>query len=143
MGYVKPAACKLSKHYIAAYHYLFSLPLFESSLSSDKEKESALNAAAALEKRDEAVLAAGSDFGKALDSYKALIAEQSINIEGVDDAAEAAKLAYASYKAGGSTWLDVESADLKELQAKTTTASTNAEILLKLAVLDNLTGSVK
>jgi len=99
-----------------------SLPLFESGLTADKEKESALNAAAVLEKRDETVLAADSEYAKALDAYKALLAEQSINIEEVDDAADAAKLAYESYKAGGSTWLDVESADLKELQAKTTTS---------------------
>jgi len=118
-----------------------SLPLFESGLSVEKEHESALNAAAALEKKDEAALAAKRDLDKALDAYKALVSEQALNIEAVDDAAEAAKLAYDSYKAGGGTWLDVESADLKTLQAKTTTASTNTEILLKLAVLDSLTGT--
>lgn len=117
-----------------------SLPLFESGRSAEKEKESALNAAAALEKRDEAALAAKRDFAKAQDAYKALLAEQSINIEAVDDAAEAGRLAYEAYKAGGGTWLDVESANLKALQAKTTAASTNAEILLKLAVLDSLVG---
>lgn len=120
-----------------------SLPLFESGRSSEKEKESAFNAASALEKRDEAAIAAKRDFDKALDAYNALMAEESINIEALDDAAEAAKLAYEAYKAGGGTWLDVESANFKELQAKTTAAETNAEILLKLALLDNLTGSVK
>jgi outer membrane protein TolC len=120
-----------------------SLPLFENGRSSDKEKESALNAAAALEKRDEAALAARRDFDKALDAYNALMAEQTINIEAVDDAAEAAKLAYEAYQAGGGTWLEVESANLKALQTKTTAAETNAEMLLKLAALDSLTGSVK
>ena len=120
-----------------------SLPLFESGRSAEKEKESYSNAAAALRYKDEAVLAAKRDYNKALDAYNALMAEESINIEALDDAAEAAKLTYEAYKAGGGTWLEVESADLKELQAKTTAAETNAEILLKLAVLDNLTGSVK
>jgi len=120
-----------------------SLPLFESGRSSEKQKESALNEAAALAKRDEAAASAKRDFDKAADAYKALMAEQGINIEAVDDAAEAAKLAYEAYKAGGGTWLDVESANLKALQAKNTAVSTNAEILMKLAVLDNLTGSVK
>lgn len=120
-----------------------SLPLFESGRSSEKEKESVFNAASALEKRDEAAIAAKRDFDKALDAYKALMAEESINIEALDDAAEAAKLAYEAYKAGGGIWLDVESANFKELQAKTTAAETNAEILLKLALLDSLTGSVK
>ncbi|HAH31401.1 MAG TPA: hypothetical protein DCL44_03700 [Elusimicrobia bacterium] len=118
-----------------------SLPLFESGRSFEKEKESTLNAAAALEKRDEAALAAKRDFDKALDAYKAFMAEQYINIEAVDNAAEAAKLAYEAYKAGGGTWLDVESANLKELQIKTTAASTNAEILLRLAILDSLSAT--
>lgn len=115
-----------------------NLPLFESGRSSDKEKESSLNSAAALEKRDEAALAAEKDFEKALDDYRALVAEQNINIEAVDAASEAAKLAYEAYKAGGGTWLEVESANLKALQAKTTAAETNAGILMKLALLDSL-----
>ena len=120
-----------------------SLPLFERGRSSEREKENRFNAAAALEKRDEAALSAKRDFDKAQDAYKALMAEQPLNIEAIDDAAEAARLAYSAYKAGGGTWLDVESANLKELQAKNTAVSTNAEILLKLAVLDSLTGTVK
>jgi outer membrane protein TolC len=117
-----------------------SLPLFEKDLSRQREKESELSSEAALRRRDEAALAAGRDFDKARDAYKELLAEQAVNIEAVDDAVEAAKLAYESYKAGGSTWLDVESANLKTLQAKTAAASANAEILMKLAVLDSLNG---
>ena len=118
-----------------------SLPLFESGRSSEKRRESELNAGAAVEKKSETALLAEKDFRKSLDAYNALMAEQAINIDSVDDADEAAKLAYAAYKAGGGTWLDVESANLKLLQAKTTAASTNAEILVRLARLDSLTGS--
>jgi outer membrane protein TolC len=117
-----------------------SLPLFESGLFSEKEKESALNAASALEKRDEAALAAERDFKKTSDAYKALLAEESINLEALASAAEAAKLAYEAYKFGSGTWLEVESANFKELQARTAAAETKAEILLKLALLDSLTG---
>ena len=115
-----------------------SLPLFESGRLADRQKESLLNADAAAAKRDEAVKAAGLDYAKALDSYKALMEEQAINIDALDDATEVEKLSYAAYKAGGGTWLDVESANLKELQAKTTAATANAEILIKLAQLESL-----
>ncbi len=115
-----------------------SLPLFEDGRLADRRKESLLNAAAAAAKRDEAIKAAGLDYNKALDSYRALMEEQVINIDALDDAAEAAKLAYEAYKAGGATWLEVESANLKELQAKTTAAAANAEILIKLAQLESL-----
>jgi outer membrane protein TolC len=115
-----------------------SLPLFESGRSSEKRRESELNAAAAAERRDEAALAGEKDFRKALAAYGALMAEQAINIDAVDDAEEAARLSYDAYKAGGATWLEVESANLKALQAKTMAATANAEILIKLAVLASL-----
>jgi outer membrane protein TolC len=117
-----------------------SLPLFEKDLSRERQKENEFNAEAALRRRNDAEQAAGRDFSKARDAYRELIAEQAVNIEAVDDAVEAGRLAYASYLAGGSTWLDVESANLKTLQAKTTAATANAEILMKLAVLDSLNG---
>ena len=115
-----------------------SLPLFESGRLAEREKESRLNADAADRRRDEAARAAGRDFAAAQDDYGALMEEQALNIDALDDAEEASKLAYAAYKAGGGTWLDVESANLKALQAKTTAASSNAGILMKLALLDSL-----
>lgn len=117
-----------------------SLPLFESGRLAQKRRESELHAAAAEERRGEAALAAGRDFSKALDAYNALLAEQAINIDAIDDAGEAARLSYEAYKAGAGTWLDVETANLKALQARTTAAAANAEILQKLAVLDSLSG---
>jgi len=115
-----------------------NLPLFESGRLADRERESRLNAQGAAARRDEAARAAASEYSKAITAYKALLEEQAINIEAVDDAAEAARLAYEAYKAGGGTWLDVESANLKALQAKTTAATANAELLLRLARLENL-----
>ncbi|OGS09115.1 MAG: hypothetical protein A2270_08580 [Elusimicrobia bacterium RIFOXYA12_FULL_51_18] len=115
-----------------------SLPLFESGRLAEREKESRLNAEAADAKRDEASGEAGRDFAKALEEYNALMEEQLLNIEAVDDAQEASKLAYEAYKAGGGTWLEVESANLKALQAKTTAASADAGMLMKLALLDSL-----
>lgn len=115
-----------------------NMPLFESGRLAEREKESRLGAEAASERRDEAARAAGRDFSRALDAYNALMEEQAINIDALDDAEEAGKLAYAAYKAGSGTWLEVESANLKALQAKTTAASANAEILIKLALLDSL-----
>lgn len=119
-----------------------NLPLFEGGRLAERRRESELNAAAAAERRAETALQADKEYRKALDAYAALLAEQEINIDAVDDAAEAARLSYEAYKSGGATWLEVESANLKELQARTTAATANAEILLKLALLDSLTGSV-
>ena len=115
-----------------------SLPLFEGGRLAEREKENRLSAEAAAERRDEAARAAERDFMDALDGYNALLEEQDLNVEAVSCAEDAAKLAYAAYRSGGGTWLEVESANLKALQAKTTAASANAEILMKLAVLDSM-----
>ncbi len=120
-----------------------SLPLFEKDRTSEKERENLAAARASLERGADAERSAARDFAEARDAYSALGEEQSINIEAVDDAAEAARLAYDSYKAGGGTWLEVESANLKELQARTTLATVNAEMLLKLAVMDSLSDEEK
>lgn len=115
-----------------------SLPLFESGRTEEKRREGEANARTALERRSEAERTAARDFAAARDACRALLAEQEINSEAVSEASEAARLAYDAYKAGGGTWLEVESSNLKELQAKTTAATTNAEILLKLSQLDSL-----
>ncbi|MBU2573535.1 MAG: TolC family protein [Elusimicrobia bacterium] len=120
-----------------------SLPLFESGRSEEKRKEGEMNAASALERRDETLRAARKDFEGTKDAYRALLTEQSLNIGAVAEAEEAARLSYEAYKTGSGTWLEVESANLKALQARTTAASANAEILLKLALLDSLGPGVK
>ncbi|HNW45489.1 MAG TPA: TolC family protein [Elusimicrobiales bacterium] len=118
-----------------------SLPLFESGRSGEKRKESELNAKTALERRADILRAARRDFDAARDAYAALLAEQALNIEAADDADDAARLAYDAYQAGGGTWLEVESANLKVLQARTTAAMTNSEILVRLAQLDSLSAN--
>ncbi|OGS50438.1 MAG: hypothetical protein A3J79_02030 [Elusimicrobia bacterium RIFOXYB2_FULL_62_6] len=115
-----------------------ALPLFESGRSEEKRREGELNAKAALERRDEVLRAAGRDFYEARDAYRALRSEQELNSAAVAEAEEAARLSYDAYNTGSGTWLEVESANLKVLQAKTAAASVSAEILLKLSLLDSL-----
>lgn len=115
-----------------------SLPLFESGRSSEKRKEGEKNAEAALERRGETLRAARKDLEAARDAYRALLSEQALNAGEIQEAEEAARLSYEAYRTGSATWLEVESANLKVLQARTTAASANAEILLKLALMDSL-----
>lgn len=115
-----------------------NMPLFESGRLDEKEQESRLEAEAATALRGEAARAAAGDYALALDEYRALLDEQGINIEASEEAAEAARLAYAAYKSGGATWLEVESSNLRALRARTDLASANSGILIKLAVLDSL-----
>lgn len=115
-----------------------NMPLFESGRLDEREKESRLTAEAASALRDEAARRSARDYYLALDEYRALLDEQAVNIEAAEEAGEAAGLAYAAYKSGGATWLEVESANLRALRARTDLASVNAGVLIKLAVLDSL-----
>jgi outer membrane protein TolC len=114
------------------------MPLFESGRLDERERESRLTAEAASALRDEAARESERGYYLALDEYGALLDEQALNIEAAEEADEAARLAYASYKSGGATWLEVESANLRALRARTDLASVNAGVLMKLAVLDSL-----
>jgi len=54
------------------------------------------------------------------------------------EAEELAGLVYESYKAGRSTFIEVQSANLRELEAKVQSAKTDVQILIQLAVLSSL-----
>ena len=78
------------------------------------------------------------DWHKARDEYAALDDIESLDRESLEDTAEIAKLRYASYENGGSTILDVETADLDALQAQIGAAQTKTQELIQLATLESL-----
>jgi hypothetical protein len=61
-----------------------------------------------------------------------------VNREAVRESDELAGLIYDSYKAGTSTFLEVQSSNLRQLQSKVRVASTDIQILIQFAILDSL-----
>jgi len=78
------------------------------------------------------------DWLKAQDQLLGLNSQQEINRQAVAEAGELAKLIYDSYRGGRSTFIEVETANLRELEARVQSAKTDSQILMQLAVLASL-----
>jgi len=115
-----------------------SVPLFEGGKNDARSLEAQNKAQSADEKRADLARSITRDFLKARDHYNALAAQQGINTRFAAEAQEAASLTYASYKAGRSTYLEVQSANLRVLSARTILANTDAQMLIDLALLASL-----
>ena len=75
---------------------------------------------------------------KAQDQTASLRLQQILTRRAAERAAEVARLRYQAYKLGQLRYLDVEDANLKEVQAKVDAATTNVNLLIQLANLESL-----
>ena len=75
---------------------------------------------------------------KARDQTASLRLQQVLTRRAAERAEEVARLRYEAYKLGQLRYLDVEDANLKEVQAKVEAATTNVSLLIQLANLESL-----
>jgi hypothetical protein len=78
------------------------------------------------------------DWLKSKDRLESLKAQNAMNQEQVEQTATLADLVFKAYKIGGASFLEVQSASLKALEAGTAQASSATQILIELATLDAL-----
>lgn len=116
-----------------------SMPLFDYGKTRGEAEELRQRSQAAERLRDAAAEELDRDRRKAQDQLLGLEERLRLNREAVLEAAELSKLTYDSYKAGDRTFLEVQSANLRELEATVEAARTETELLIQLAVLDHLT----
>ena len=112
--------------------------LFESGLANKRaaEQESESNSAGELEKQARSDFA--RDWNKTMDQLANLKEQKIINDISVSEAARLAEITYKSYTAGSATYLEVEDANFKSLEAGIDSAATKVQILLNLATLASL-----
>jgi outer membrane protein TolC len=116
-----------------------SMPIFDWGHSFKQASAARAQADAAEARRTQAQADWERDLAKADDQYKALRDEAVLDQQSAVEADDFAKLVRDSYRAGRSTYLEVESADLKSLQAQVQSARTHVQVLLQAAVLKSLT----
>ncbi len=116
-----------------------SMPLFDAGRASRQSSAARAQAEAAEARQRQAFGDWERDVQKARDQYTALQDEALLDEETAQEAAAFSKRVSESYRSGRSTYLEVESADLKVLQARVTLARTQAQLLLQAAVLRSLT----
>ncbi|MBI5209645.1 MAG: TolC family protein [Elusimicrobia bacterium] len=115
-----------------------SMPLFEWGRSADRAKEGEGRAHAASKRQEQAWKDLGRDWNKSSDQLANLKSQQEINKANVAEASELAGLVYDSYQAGRSTFLEVQSANVRALEAKVIAVRTDVQVLMQLAMLGSL-----
>lgn len=115
-----------------------TLPLFEGRQTARAVSEQKHLAGAAESRRDLANEELRRDWDVARAALGSLRAQQAVDASSVEETEELARLIYLSYKAGRSNYLEVQSANLRALEAKVQAARTRALVLIRLAALANL-----
>ncbi|MCX5786526.1 MAG: TolC family protein [Elusimicrobia bacterium] len=118
-----------------------NLPVFEGwRLTREIEARSA-DIDSVKARKDRAADGLSLSWEKAQDQLSSLKAQASINADTLNTAAELETLTYESYQAGRSTFLEVQNANLKELDAKIQAARTDIQMLNQLAYMADLSVS--
>lgn len=130
----------LNSYWQNALSLSVSIPLFESGRTEEKSREQEMKALSADETRRQQEDNLRRDWLKARDRLASLRSQLELNALNVSESSEIARLVYSSYKAGQSTFLEVQSANLKVLQAQFQQANNDISILLQTAVLASVEG---
>jgi outer membrane protein TolC len=121
-----------------AVGFTASIPIFEGGRTRKDAAGLESQAQAGNWRKDAVLRDLRKDWLKAHDQLLGLKAQKDINEQALGEAQELARLIYDSYKGGRSTFLEVQAANLKELEARTRSAKTDAQILMQLAALASL-----
>lgn len=117
-----------------------SVPLFEGRQTHKRVEEQQHVAAAADRRRDLAVEQIERDWERTKIRLVSLHDQLTLDGHRVGESQQLSHLVYVSYKAGRSTYVDVQIANLSALEAKIQAAQTRAQILIQLATLAQLAG---
>ncbi|MBI5882050.1 MAG: TolC family protein [Elusimicrobia bacterium] len=117
-----------------------SMPLFEFGRTRREAEGLDRQALAAEERAEGSRRDLVRDWQKAKDQLLGLKAQKELCLKAAAEAHEAAGLTYESYKAGRVTFIEVQTANLRELEALVQTARTDAQSLVQLAAMASLSG---
>jgi outer membrane protein TolC len=115
-----------------------SLPLFEGFRRVRAEADQREQSKAWEARRDNAAADYLRDWHKALDALAGLRVQRATNRRAAEEAGELARLTYAAYTTGQARLIEVQTANLGELQARVQETRTKAEMLVQLALIRSL-----
>jgi len=115
-----------------------SLPLFAGGQTQYAVRAQKRQAEAMEENRAQTARTLLDSWLKARDQAVSLRVQQIIAHRAADRATEVSRLRYQAYRLGQLRYLDVEDADLREIQAKVQAATTDVNLLVQLANLESL-----
>jgi outer membrane protein TolC len=112
-----------------------SMPLFDWGRTLSQSRAASDQALAFEKRRDQAVSDLKRDWLKAQDQLRSLEDQRALNQQSVAETMELAGLAYDSYKNGRIGFTEVQSANLRALQAAVMAARTDVQVLVQRALV--------
>jgi outer membrane protein TolC len=116
----------------------FSMPLFEAGKTRAKAKESELTYKSSMEKKKQKETDLVELWQETKSIIDGLLKQYKINEEMINEASELSSIVYKSYIAGSATYLEVENANFRLLEAKIQQAKTKVQLLMQYAVMRSL-----
>lgn len=117
-----------------------TMPLFEADHTRHLTREKLREADSARYRMEQAKVDLGRDFSKAKEMLGSLLEQRQVALDDVQKSEEAARLNYASYKAGKINLTDVLNANVRALQARVEAAGIDAQILNQLIIMKAVSG---
>lgn len=120
-----------------------SFPLFEGGATLYAARAQKRLSESNEEKRSQTARDLLASWQKAKDDTTALRLRQTVTRRSAERAAQVARLQYDAYKDGHIRYVDVEDANLREIQSKVQAATTDVNLLIQLANLESLSEDTK
>ena len=120
-----------------------SMPLFDWGQILDDSDSKRKQSQAYLKNLDQAKSDLWRDWHKAQDMLRSIQYQQGLNQTAVSETQQLSQLTYVSYKAGGSKYLEVQTANFQSLNAKVQAVTNDLQMLMQLSVLSSLAGGSK
>jgi outer membrane protein len=118
-----------------SFSAVLAWPLFEAGAPGYRAAQNRAQSEAYLQQRQQIFVNLQRDHAAARDRLAALMEQRTLNNIIVGETKEVAAIAYAAYRAGGRTWVDVENANYRYMSARSEQARTVANMLINLAIL--------
>ncbi|MCB4791326.1 MAG: TolC family protein [Elusimicrobia bacterium] len=116
----------------------FSMPIFEAGKTKAKAKEYEYTCKSSIEKKKQKEKDLAELWQETKDIIAGLLKQYKINEEMINEAQELASIVYKSYSAGSTTYLEVENANFRLLEAKMQQVKTKVQLLMHYAVMRSL-----
>jgi multidrug efflux system outer membrane protein len=117
-----------------------SMPIFDWGQILDDSDAKRKQSQAYLRNLDQAKADLWRDWNKAQDQLRTIRYQEGLNQTAVSETKELSQLTYVSYKAGGSKYLEVQTANFQALTAKVQAVTNEIQMLMQLSVLSSLSG---
>jgi outer membrane protein TolC len=115
-----------------------TLPLFEADLNRGLAAQHLRESMATEFLKEQRLTDFDRDWHKSQDHLASLRAQSEISLRSIAQAEEIAHLTYSSYRAGKVNYLDVQSANVRSLEAKVTESQIQESMLREMATLSYL-----